>query len=419
VTAPEWDLVNESLNAIGATPLNDAWSAALKIAGDTATSTADNQYATKESGEPNHAGNAGGHSLWWRWTAPGNGPVSVDTSGSGFDTLLGVYTGTSIGSLTAVASNDDSGAATTSAVTFTAAAGTEYWIAVDGKNGAIGSVSLNLSFTPSLAPANDAFANATVISGLSARVIGNNINATKEPGEPDFVYTDGTGRTSAGGKSVWWKWTAPAGGQVFLSTGGTNFDTLLSVYTGTAVNALTWVASDDDPIDTYNDSSTLTFSATGGTTYWISVDGCPTATSVVPSGAISLSLNLTPNVPMIAVQPTAQTPGIGNAVTLAVAARGAVTLTYQWYKDGVAISGATGATYTINSFQATDAGYYSVVVSNNNGSVTSNVASLTPRGYPVITSQPASQVVFVGASATFKVAASSTTTLTYHGRRTE
>ena len=298
-----------SLNAIGATPLNDVWSAALKI--PAILRRARRTISMRPKSPANRITLATPADIPFGGAGRLRGrPVSVDTSGSGFDTLLGVYTGSSIGSLTAVASNDDSGAATTSAVTFTAAAGTEYWIAVDGKNGAIGSVSLNLSFTPSLAPANDAFANATVISGLSAQVIGNNINATKEPGEPDFVYTDGTGRTSAGGKSVWWKWTAPAGGQVFLSTGGTNFDTLLSVYTGTAVNALTWVASDDDPIDTYNDSSTLTFSATGGTTYWISVDGCPTATSVVPSGAISLSLNLTPNVPMIAVQPTAQTPGI-------------------------------------------------------------------------------------------------------------
>ena len=417
VTAPEWDLVNESLNAIGAVPLNDAWSSALTISGDTATSTASNQHAMKEPGEPNHAGNAGGHSLWWRWTAPGDGPVTVNTSGNDFDTLLGVYTGGGVGSLTAVASNDDNGAANSSAATFAAVAGTEYWIAVDGKNGATGATTVNLSFAPTVAPANDAFANATMISGLSAQVIGNNINATKEPGEPDFRYTDGSGLTTPGGKSVWWKWTAPAGGQVFLSTAGTNFDTLLSVYTGTAVNALTLVASNDNPAGSYSDSSTLTFSATSGTTYWFLVQAWSDATHPAASGAISLSLNLTPTVPIIAVQPATQTPGLGEAAVLAVAARGAGSLSYQWYKDGVAIGGATGPRFTIGSFQPADTGTYTVVVTNPSGSATSSLATLTPRGYPVITSQPASQMITAGSTATLSVAATSGTALTYQWRK--
>src|SRR5664280_2744754 len=250
-------------------------------------------------------------------------------------------------------------------------------------------------------------------SGISAQVIGNNINATKEPGEPDFTYNDGSGRTSVGGKSVWWKWTAPADGQVFLTTAGTSFDTLLSVYTGTAVNALTLVASDDDPPDTSNDSSTLTFPASGGTTYWISVSGWTDATHPAGSGAIRLSLNLTPNIPVIVVQPSSQTPNIGDFVTLIVAARGAAPLTYQWYQNSVAISGATNATYRIVSSQTTDAGNYTVVVTNNNGSVTSNIATLSLRNYPVISAQPASQVVSVGNTATFPVVATSDTPLTY------
>jgi alpha-tubulin suppressor-like RCC1 family protein len=416
VTAPAWDLVNDSLNAIGALPLNDAWSKAMNLSGAAATSTASNQYATKEAGEPKHAGNAGGHSLWWSWTAPGDGPVTIDTLGSGFNTLLGVYTGSSVGSLTVVASNDDSNGIT-SAATFTAVAGTEYWIAVDGKNGATGSATVNVNFAPTAPPANDAFANATVISGIAAQVIGNNINATKEAGEPDFVYSDGSGRSTAGGKSVWWKWTAPADGQVFLTTGGTAFDTILSVYTGTAINALTLVASDDDPVGTHGDSSTLTFTAAGGTTYLISVDGWSDATHPPGSGAISLSLNLTPNLPVIVVQPTAQTPAIGGPAILAVAVRGAGSLTYQWYLNGTAISGAVSPTYQIPSFQMALAGDYTVVVGNNNGSVTSSTARLWPRGYPDITSQPVVQAVSVGTTATFTVVATSGSPLTYQWQK--
>src|SRR5207249_1437574 len=61
----------------------------------TNTVNAHNQNATKELGEPNHAGNSGGHSVWWQWKSPVTATVTLDTIGSSFDTLLAVYTGTS------------------------------------------------------------------------------------------------------------------------------------------------------------------------------------------------------------------------------------------------------------------------------------------------------------------------------------
>ena len=68
------------------------------------------------------------------------------------------------------------------------------------------------------------------------------------------------------------------------------------------------------------------------------------------------------------------------------------TLTYQWYKDGVAINGATGSSYTIMSVKASDAGSYTVMVSNSAGSVTSDVATLTVESSGT---QPASDFVVV------------------------
>ena len=58
-----------------------------------------NVLATKEAGEPEHAGKAGGSSVWWSWTAPNSGSVTVSTMGSDFDTLLAVYTGTVVSNL--------------------------------------------------------------------------------------------------------------------------------------------------------------------------------------------------------------------------------------------------------------------------------------------------------------------------------
>ena len=114
-----------------------------------------NVNATKEAGEPNHGGNAGGKSVWYSWTAPSSGVVSIDTHGSSFDTLLGLYTGTSVAALTTVASNDDNpaGGTTTSKVRFTTTAGTTYQIAVDGYGGISGSITLNLSFAAGALPA--------------------------------------------------------------------------------------------------------------------------------------------------------------------------------------------------------------------------------------------------------------------------
>jgi hypothetical protein len=109
-------------------------------------------YASKEPGEPNHAGNPGGRSLWWSWTAPtsGSGTVTINTGGSTFNTLLAVYTGTAVNALTPIASNNDysadGGSSIWSKVAFPAVPGTTYQIAVDGYNGASGSVVLNLSY---------------------------------------------------------------------------------------------------------------------------------------------------------------------------------------------------------------------------------------------------------------------------------
>jgi len=95
-----------------------------------------NTNATKEGGEPNHADNKGGRSVWWRWKPGGSGNVTIDTKGSVFDSTLAVYTGSAVGSLTPIVSNDDieSGVRQNSTVTLNVTGGTTYSIAVDGFN---------------------------------------------------------------------------------------------------------------------------------------------------------------------------------------------------------------------------------------------------------------------------------------------
>ena len=131
----------------------DDFSTALPITGNSATLHGTNISFTKETSEPNHAGNPGGKSIWWRWTAPASGPVTLNTAGSAFTTLLAVYSGTTVSSLTCLGSDIDSlGGTNRSHVAFNAMAGQTYNIAVDGKDGASGRITLTLSTSSVVAP---------------------------------------------------------------------------------------------------------------------------------------------------------------------------------------------------------------------------------------------------------------------------
>jgi len=133
-----------NLSAAIGSPANDLFSSSSAITGTGGSLSSRNLNAGKETGEPSHAGNSGGRSVWWYWTAPVGGVATIDTHGSSFDTLLAVYTGSSIAGLSAVAASDDDGTSGgTGSVSFTAQAGTTYRIAVDGKNGAYGQIVLN------------------------------------------------------------------------------------------------------------------------------------------------------------------------------------------------------------------------------------------------------------------------------------
>ena len=128
---------------------NDSFSSPIIISDASGSRAGSNAGATLETSEtkPSAQSSSTG-SVWYKWTAPSSGTVTFDTVGSGFDTVLGVYTGSSVSSLTEIDSNDDIESGNTkSRVTFTANSGTTYRIAVYGYNGANGSFTLNWSLT--------------------------------------------------------------------------------------------------------------------------------------------------------------------------------------------------------------------------------------------------------------------------------
>lgn len=251
--------LNTANDANGNRPFNDDFARRPRLNASNVALRAHNGGATGESGEPVHAVSAGRNTIWWEWVAPIDSTVSVNTSGSAYDTVLAVYTGGAVNALTPVAANDDAdGGVVTSRVAFTAVAGTSYQIAVEGKTGQAGLTLLNLGTTPS----NDSFASAKVLTGISVHVTADNPNSSRESGEPSI-------QGWPGGLSLWYRWTAPRSGRFHISTTSADFDPLLGIYTGTNVAALTAVATD---LGTSDLGAMCVIEAVAGTSYAIVVD---------------------------------------------------------------------------------------------------------------------------------------------------
>jgi hypothetical protein len=208
-------------------PAHDDFDEARTLLTVDGSSWATSSNATRQTGEPQHAGHPGGRSVWFRWTAPRERVYTFTTEGSDYDTLLGVYRGSSVGGLTAVASDDDSAGGGRSRVSFHASAGTTYSIAVDGEAGASGLAKLNWTGAP---PPNDDFEAADEIDGAEGATTGDIYWATRQQGEPTDHY---------GPQTVWYRWRAPSDGEVAFSTRGSTFESRVAIYTGDRLTSLT------------------------------------------------------------------------------------------------------------------------------------------------------------------------------------
>ena len=135
------------------------------------------------------------------------------------------------------------------------------------------------------------------------------------------------------------------------------------------------------------------------------------------SNAAMLTVTSPAVAPSISSQPASQTVLAGKTASFTVAASGTSPMTYQWSKNGAAISGATSSAYTTPAETTADNNAkFTVAVSNSAGSATSNAATLTVTSAtvaPAISTQPASQSVIAGETASFTVAASGTSPMTY------
>jgi|GEM_PF-2414602 len=374
-----------------------------------------NRGATREELEPLHAGKVGGHSVWVRWTAPADGTMRLSTRGSSFDTLLAVYRPSTnpgiLGRVETIDSDDDGGDAFTSVLQFNARLGQVYYVAIDGRAGAVGSIHFSWVFQEGRGQAIEIIAQlADVVTREGERVILNvvalnvstyrwyfngsllpaetssellvdpvgvsnvgryEVVVANEKGEksshaqlvlstePRSTVTDksfdaaliangpsaqglmggggGFGRTAAaaasgfrgtqvfstfgasvevgepemcgllGGASQWQTYVAPSDGVLLVSTEGSNFDTLVGVYTGPpdqGFEGLTLLACDNDS-GPDGRTSRLRVPVKAGQTYYVAVDGVGGRT-----GVVRLTYQLSLPVIAIALPPPRMEAGI-------------------------------------------------------------------------------------------------------------
>ena len=138
--------------------------------------------------------------------------------------------------------------------------------------------------------------------------------------------------------------------------------------------------------------------ATWGNNYW-GQTGAGVESDVLAiaaGGSHTVAIRRLP--PSITAQMFSRTVNVGQSARFGVAITGSWPLSYKWRKDGVDISGATNARYTIPSVVGSDAGNYSVVVSNLAGSMTSAGAQLTVLDTPAFVTHPVTQTVGIGSN---------------------
>lgn len=246
-------------------PVNDDFSNRISMVGLSNSVSGYNFGATRETGEPSHAGSGGSRSVWWSWVAPQSGMFRLHASSQGISSLLlAVYTGGAVNALTPVASvvsygNYSNGTYYAEAeVLFSGVTNTAYALAVDTGSGGAGWIQLALSYVPP--PPNDLFANRILLQGTSVAGSGYNIGATAESGEPDHAGFGGPSN------SVWWAWSPPHSGTARLNAQGTTFSPAIAVYSGSSVTSLSPVASGFF-------STQIDFAAVSGVSYAIAFDG--------------------------------------------------------------------------------------------------------------------------------------------------
>lgn len=320
-----------------------------------------------------------GSDVWFTYTSAcaSGGTLTFSTcTGTGFNTVLAVYTG-SCGSLVSVGCNDNGcGAGTGSSVSVNSTPGTTYRIRVGGVNGASGSGTLTIACVVppgnnQCSTASDAFNGANPFSTVNATTNGPTVPGTCVP-----VFAN----------DVWFKYVATCTGTALFSTcSGTNFDTVLAVYTGSCANlVLAGCNNNGCPSGT---GSGVSIVVAAGSTYFVRLGG---NNGAVGTGVLTISCTAFPpndecaNAILVGEgQTTFTTVGATTSVPAVPAACGSnvgndVWFRYQPQASGIAtISTCAGAGFdTVLAVYAGSCGG-SFAGCNDNGCAAGTASSIT------------------------------------------
>lgn len=346
-----------------------------------------NASATSEASEPTIDGEVVYRSVWWSWTAPFSGPATINTTGSSFDTLLGVFTGTSIATLASIAENDDAGNRYTSSVTFSAIGGVPYVLLVGGVNNAAGKIRLAVS----------------VAAGPCAYSL--------SPSSRSVAYTVGSstvGVTTTTGCA----WSALSNDAWLTVTAGSSGSGSGTVAYSIAANVA--LTSRTGTLTVAGLTHTVTQAAAPACTYSISpstasVTASPITNSFAMTAGIGCAWTATPNASWLTIQ--SGSSGSGNGTTTYVVATNALsntrvgTITVAGLTHTVTQAGTVPCTYSISPTTAP--------FTSSGGSSNIVVSTLTACAWTA--SSPAAWVTFSttngtgNATVTYTVAANAST----------
>ena len=202
-------------------------------------------------------------------------------------------------------------------------------------------------------------------------------------------------------------WNNPAGiaidGAGNLYIADTNNSTIREITTDGVVATLAGLAGNGGSVNASGSSARFLFP------FAIAVDGAGNlyiADTYNAQIRIASAQSQSQFAPTIQTQPASQTVNVGSTAVLSISASGNPSPTYQWFKAGVPIPGATNPILTLNNVQTGDAAGYSATATNAIGSVTSSTATLSVAVSPVITAAPQSQSLNAGANAVLSVTGS-------------
>jgi streptogramin lyase len=281
----------------------------------------------------------------------------------------------------------------------------EYAVQISNPVGSITTPAQTLVINPPVRPSNDTFTQRPQLGAQPSaqRSLG---NATLEEGEPR-AFPD------LGGRTLWWTYSIASSGLFTLSTTGSTFRPVLSVFTGNSISNLTLVTrsvSTDRGVPT-----TAQFHLEANVPYQIQVDHhYPEETGDLVRLTYLLDSSISTNSPptWVDAPPTSTNLPSGSRLTLAARAKGAPPLRYEWLKDGRVLSNATSITFS--NAQPADSGAYRIRISNPFGTLESEVIQVDVAAVrPVLLSEPIDRTLTAGSPLVLSVLASGTSPFTY------